>query len=518
MEYILKNISTPVNKEIDLRSSVKTKFGFDIDSFDENNIIRRAIDARKKNNLQWVFTLTVKTQKRILMHPDIFEFTEDIKSSRDSIVSSKSLSNKHPFIIGMGPAGLFAALKLVENGFQPYIFEKGDCLEKRKEKVELFWQNKSLDENSNVQFGEGGAGAFSDGKLTSRNRNQYSDQVFDYLIRFGADKDIIINALPHIGTDKLLVILKNIRQYLIDKGCKIHYNHSLTDLTVRNSRIVNIKINDIVHDPEIVILATGNSARDIFTMFYDNNLAIESKAFAIGLRVEHPLEYINHCFYGKDNDFEVTGPATYKLVCKNKNRSIYSFCMCPGGFVIPASSEFNGQVVNGMSYSQRNNQFSNSAIVVNVNSIDFGTHPLAGMKFQQELENQFFNNFSSPVQNVKDFINNKLTINQRKNSYFLDTFNVNFKQELPEFISDNLNYSMMEFDRKYKGFIQNGLFLGVETRTSSPVRLLRDSEKYCGLELDNLYPVGEGAGYAGGIISSATDGLKVASIFSKQSN
>jgi uncharacterized FAD-dependent dehydrogenase len=378
--------------------------------------------------------------------------------------------------------------------------------------VDIFWKSKKLDPLSNVQFGEGGAGAFSDGKLTARTRNIYTDQVFDYLIKFGADPDIAINALPHLGTDKLFEIIRNIKKYLLEKGCKLFYNHKLQDIILKDYKIAQVVINNQTYEPEIVILAVGNSARDIFTLLERKGIPIENKAFAVGLRIEHSKDFINHTFYGEKNDFSITGDATYKLTAQYEKRGVYSFCMCPGGYVIPACSETDGQVVNGMSYSLRDNSFSNSGIVVNVDRRDFGDKALDGMIYQRELEKLHFHDFMAPSQKAIDFLQNKRSERLPKNSYYFANLAINFCETLPSYIQIPLAHFLKEFERKFKGFASEGLLMGVETRTSSPVRIIRDSEKLCSVGVSNLYPIGEGSGYAGGIISSAADGIRLASI------
>jgi hypothetical protein len=515
MQYIIKNISVPVSENPNFEYLIKKKFGLKVDNVNYNakesiKVLKRAIDARSRNRLQFVYTLLLTTEKKLTKFPDIVPIIDENSVQTENQV--KKLSDRHPFIIGMGPAGLFAALKLVEKGFQPYLFDQGDSIVDRQDKVNLFWKERKLDPLSNVQFGEGGAGAFSDGKLTSRTRNVYTEQVFEYLIKFGADLDILIDALPHIGTDRLVEIIKKIKDYLVEKGCKFFYNSKLTDIEIKNDKVVTVNIDNAKYSPEIVILAIGNSASDIFTLLMDRQVSIENKPFAVGLRIEHSLDYINNTFYGEMNDFSVTGPATYKLLAKHKTRSIYSFCMCPGGFVIPAHSETDGQVVNGMSLFKRNNGFSNSALVVSVNSNDFGSNVLDGMLFQRRLEKELFDNFNAPAQNVYDFMKCCDSRLIKKNSYFFDTKSINFRQLLPSFICDSLSTALLDFDRRYAGFIENGLFLGIETRTSSPVRILRDDNHLHSISVKNLYPIGEGAGYSGGIISSATDGLRTGQI------
>ena len=507
MDYLFTNITFPINEEPNFRQIIKKKYRLDSTQFDDLQIVRRAIDARQKNNLHFVYTLRISSKiplpkqlNIVLIHP------EQVIASPKTVCYSPN-----PFIIGMGPSGLFAALKLVEAGFQPDIFEQGGDLAYRKTRVEHFWNTQELDENTNVQFGEGGAGAFSDGKLTARTHNIYTEQVFNYLIKFGGDTDLAVNANAHIGTDHLITIIQNIKNYLCYHGCHFYYQHQLQDLELHGNNLTKVIINGQKHAPEILFLAVGNSARKTFQMLHQRNLALENKPFAVGLRIEHPKDYINHAFYGEKNDFNLSGDAVYKLTYQNGHRGVYTFCMCPGGFVIPAASHHHEQVVNGMSYANRDHHFSNSALVVTVNNQDYGNHPLGAMQWQQSLESKFFHNYEAPAQNVIDFTKKKKSVFLKPNSYFFPCHSSNLYEQLPTFISSSLLSAVQNFEQKYPGFVNEGSFIGIETRTSSPVRILRDQVYFHSLNAHNLFPIGEGSGYAGGIISSAADGLKVAS-------
>ena len=503
MNFLLKNVYLPIAEQPDFKALIKSKFGIELSHDDNIKVMKRAIDARKKNHLNFIYTLSLHTSKTLASHNDIVIQPQVIKPER-----KPSKITSPPFIIGMGPAGLFAALELVQYGITPYLFDKGDDIDTRKQKVRIFWCNKQFDPNSNVQFGEGGAGTFSDGKLTARTHNSDTDEVFGWLIKFGADPDISINALPHLGTDNLINITKNIRNYLIENGCKFFYNHTLTDIQVKNNKVIEVTINNQTYTPEKIILAVGNSARDIFTLLLKKNITLENKGFAVGLRIEHDKDYIDHTFYGEKNDFNITGSATYKLVSKNA----HTFCMCPGGYVIPAHSEQFGQVVNGMSYSNRDNIYSNSAIVVGVDERYYGRKILDGVSFQKKLESKCFDNFLAPVQLANDFIKNVKTENKTSSSYKLGVVPTNFHETMPKLICEYISKALILFDKKYKDFISKGLLIGVETRSSSPIRIIRHSESLHCLNIKNLYPVGEGAGYAGGIVSSAADGVRVARV------
>jgi uncharacterized protein len=509
--YLVKNVKITLASDYDLREAVSIKFGLKSGQIGDIEILRKALDARKRNRLKLNFTLLISELPEI-SHPDLLHYSEPLPY----ISSKKKLSDPQPLIVGAGPAGLFAALGLVERGFKPIIFDRGEMLENRTKKVSEFWQKGVLDEESNVQFGEGGAGTFSDGKLTSRNRDFYSSKIFSELIKFGASLNIKYEALPHLGTDKLRIIIKNIRNYLINNGCTFHWNHKLENITIENNRIKNIRINGISYKPEILILATGNAARETFEML-DKINAVTSKPFAVGVRIEHPQNFINASFYGNKTDLSLTGPATYRLTSNKGKKGIYSFCMCPGGFIIGASTEKNHLTINGMSFSDRSNYYANSAIVVSVSQEDIGTGALAGVDFQQKIESQCFNfskNYFAPAQSAADFINGDKSSEKITTSYNPGVNPIDINNCLPELLSADLKFGLDQFDKRVPGFIENGILIAPETRTSSPVRIIRDNVNYSSIAADNLYPAGEGSGYAGGIISSAVDGYKISQLFS----
>jgi len=511
-KYIAKNIAVDVNSKLDFKKILSKKFRLPKDLKYEISILRKSIDARKKNRLKWNFTLVLETNEVLKPQNDLVEYpTKDF-----SLPTSKKIKSKNPFIIGAGPAGLFAALILVENGFEPYIFEKGEQIEERVKSVNNFWQNGILNTKSNVQFGEGGAGAFSDGKLTARNRNIFAEKVFQYLINFGADSSINYEALPHLGTDGLHKIVKNIRKYLISKGAKFFWNHELDDIHLNETKIDFVKINGTKYSPELIFLAIGNSARNTFKLLSNAGVEIQSKPFSVGFRIEHKKEFINKELYGAKTDISKVGEATYRLTSKVGNRGVYSFCMCPGGFIVASSSEHKSVVVNGMSYLKRENQFSNSAIVCSVGNNDFGDNSFAGLEFQQKWESQAYNSefpYYAPFQTVADFMNDKTSPKLGKTSYKPGIYARNLNEFYTKNITNSIKLGLKNFDKKIPGFIENGHLIGVETRTSSPIRIVREKENMNSISASNLYPIGEGAGYAGGIISSAADGVKVASQF-----
>ncbi|HHE37877.1 MAG TPA: hypothetical protein ENL20_04815 [Candidatus Cloacimonetes bacterium] len=507
--YLIKNVITPISKDIDLKKVLSEKLK--LNSIENIQILRRSLDARKKNNLKYNYTLLAEIREKYFSHQDVMEY----KKPFPYISSHIKLQNTNPFIIGAGPAGLFAAISLVEKGFKPYIFEQGEKIEERIKKINKFRNQGILDEESNVQFGEGGAGTFSDGKLTSRTRDFYTEKIFEYLVKFGADKKIKYEALPHLGTNGLKKIIINIRKYLEANGCRLFWDHKLENVQIENGKLKEVTINKQKYCPEILILAIGNSARDTFEML-SKKTTLENKPFSVGFRIEHTQDFINSAFYGEKTNFKITGPATYKLTAKYKNKGIYSFCMCPGGFVVAAASEKKHQVLNGMSFQPRDNKFANSGIVVTVNESDFGSKLLAGVKFQREIEQKCFdqkNPYFAPSQKSDDFLINKTSKKGIPNSYKPGTFSSELNDLFPEIITESIKSALINFDQKINGFIENGLLLAPETRTSSPIRIVRNRATYETVGIQNIYPIGEGSGYSGGIISSAADGYKLACFF-----
>lgn len=429
------------------------------------------------------------------------------------------VSNSLPIIVvGAGPCGLMAALKLIQCGLKPIIIERGKQVEERKKDVALIVRNEELNEESNFCFGEGGAGTFSDGKLYTRsNKKGNVEEVLQLLVRFGADKKILYQAHPHIGTDVLSRVVKNIREQILKCGGEYRFNTKVEDFIVKDDKVLGVVTSegeDIMASK--VILATGHSASDIYQLFYDRNWQIEAKPFAMGVRVEHPQEMINERQYHNKNYSSLLPPAEYTLTANNDDRGIFSFCMCPGGVVVPTPDKDNTMVVNGMSSSTRGGKFANSAIVVTVNEQDaqefkdFGA--LSLLKFQQQWEQKmYFDKRICPAQRLSDFVSGKVSCSLAESSYKPGLVSWDMEERLPSVVSQNLRIGFTAFDKKMKGFITNQAnIIGLESRTSSPVRIVRDKETMQHIDLKNLYPCGEGAGYAGGITSSAIDGINVA--------
>jgi hypothetical protein len=488
-------------------------------------IAKRSLDARKKPELFYVYTIDVETadEANVAKRVNLKTVTVEQPKSYQYPVSGNKPLHKRPLIIGAGPAGLFAAFLLCECGYLPIIIERGAPVEERTKDVTRFWETGVLDTESNVQFGEGGAGTFSDGKLNtavkdSACRNPF---VLETFIRFGAPENIRYENKPHIGTDILANVIVNIRKYLVDNGCEFHFHTCADHFYVKDNAITKVTCrNGMEFDTEVVVLAPGHSARDTFSTLFEMGLPMSVKNFAVGFRVEHPQAMIDRAMYGRDARF--TLPASpYKVTSNFPNgRGVYSFCMCPGGYVVNSSSEEGGVVVNGMSYSGRNGKNANSAIIVSVSSKDFGAEDaLAGMRFQQKLERQAYVLCGGkvPQQLYGDYRENRATTSygsfasELKGQAAFSNLRGLFSSDMEQsFCAGMEHFSKIipEFDRA------DAILSGVEARTSSPVRLLRDEQFMSAIE--GLYPCGEGAGYAGGIMSAAMDGLKVAEAIIKK--
>ena len=480
-------------------------------------IIKKSIDARCKEKIYFVYELDVnlKNENKIIKTNDIFE-SEKIEY-KFNIKGNKKLKNGI-VIVGAGPAGLFAAYVLAENGYKPLIIERGKMVDDRIDDVETFFKTNKLNIDSNVQFGEGGAGTFSDGKLNTMVKDNVRHfKVFETFVKCGAPSDIMYSSMPHIGTDLLRIVIKNMREKIIEMGGTFLFENKLDDLIIENNELKEIVVNDKKIKCDALILAIGHSARDTFTMLLKNNLNMEAKPFALGLRVIHSQDKINESQYGKKYK-ELLPNASYKLTNQVKNRGVYTFCMCPGGYVINASSEKGYLATNGMSNHDRDSGFANRALIVTVGPKDFGNKPLDGVLFQRDLEKKAFDlsNGKIPIQLLKDFKNNKKSTDFGKiKPIFKSEYAFNdLNKILPLFISEPIKESFKVFGKKIKGFDNDDTILaGVESRTSSPIRIIRNDLLESNIK--GIYPCGEGAGYAGGITSAAIDGIKVAEEIAK---
>ena len=485
-------------------------------------IKKQSIDARKKPDLKYVYTVdvTVPNEAQILKKQKGNPVSLVKETPYVFKVVGEEKMKHRPIIIGSGPAGMFCAYMLAQHGYRPILFERGASVEERTSDVETFWNTGKLKPNSNVQFGEGGAGTFSDGKLNTLVKDSFgrNKKVLEIFVENGAPEEILYINKPHIGTDILVNVVRNMREKIIAWGGEVYFHSQFTDFELTDNKLKSITIFSDncahIYDAETLVLAIGHSARDTFSMLYDKKLPLTAKSFAVGVRVEHKQQTINDSQYGKDSPYHLPS-AAYKVTANLENgRGVYSFCMCPGGYVVNASSELGHLAVNGMSYHARDGENANSAIIVSVTPEDYGSdHPLAGMYFQRKLEQKAYalGNGAVPVQCFGDFCNNEATKNlgeikpQIKGTYVL----ANVREIFPKEIAHSLELGIKSFDRQIQGFANADTVLsGVESRTSSPIRIERNEEFQ--IENTGIYPCGEGAGYAGGITSAAMDGIKTA--------
>ncbi len=482
------------------------------------SIYKKSLDARKKDNIHFTYTLDFETKSNsFLKNPSVSKLVTEVKKYEYEYPKVSKKFEKRPVVIGFGPAGIFAALLLSELGLNPVVFERGESSEDRLKTVEKLWKDGVLNEESNIQFGEGGAGAFSDGKLTSRSKNPRCKKVLEDMVKCGAKEDIIYSAKPHIGTDKLRLVIKNLREKIISLGGEVRFNSKVTDFETENGKLKAVIINGKERfETENAILCIGHSARDTFSVLKEKKVSLSKKAFAVGVRIEHLQENINKCQFGKEYKNKKLKAAEYALTHVTKDgRGVYTFCMCPGGEVVLASSEKGRLCTNGMSYSDRGDVNANSAVLVQVKESDIKSDdPLSGIYFQRELEEKAFvlggSNYNAPVQLLKDFFENKASENleEIKSSIKPGFKCANLREIFPDFINNALEEGLMEFSKKLSEFKNpNAVLTGVEARSSSPVRIDRNDDTHESINLKGLYPCGEGAGYAGGIISAAIDGL-----------
>ncbi|MCX8123006.1 MAG: hypothetical protein N3F66_02450 [Spirochaetes bacterium] len=509
MKVIIDFSVTPDFKEETISIELSRICGCTITDY---SILKKSLDARKR--VLYHYRCCVDIPGHIA--------TELVSTGRalpyseeEPVIIPTVKTDKRVPIIGCGPAGLFCALTLATSGVAADIYERGQSLSQRHRDVAILNEQGILNTESNVVFGEGGAGTYSDGKLTTRIDKKEIKLFYDFLIQFGAPSSIIYEAKPHIGTDKLVGIIENIRNYLLHKNCTIQFKKKLTDIAVNNGALERCIINnneEIVTD--ILVLATGHSARDIYQLLQKKGIALQKKGFAAGVRVEHPRELIDEIQYGKDKDRYGLYGAEYRLTYKDSSgRGVYSFCMCPGGYIINSSSQNDRLCINGMSYSKRDGAYSNAALVVTLSADDFND-VLDGIHFQIALEEKAYRagggGFVAPAQRITSFLKNSVDSSLPVCTYKPKVIPHNLNEILPDIIREPLKRAIAHFDSKMKGFLtQEGIVVGVETRTSSPVRIVRD-ENFQSINCKGLYPVGEGAGYAGGIVSSAVDGIRAA--------
>ena len=525
--YIFDGIAlSPAEPETEALLAVKAKLrgvGIPLDQC-RLNIYKKSVDARRKSDIKLIYSVSVTTEggAKNARKSFIRAGARAVELDEMNLSFGDKPMAERPLVVGMGPAGMFCALILAEQGYRPIIIDRGDSISKRVESLSHFYKDRLLDTESNVQFGAGGAGTFSDGKLLTRINDPKCDYVLETFRRFGAPEEITVKAKPHIGTDVLRVVVDNILAYIEKLGGTVIYRCKLIDIKRKSDGTFEALTTGGSINCSLAVLALGHSARDTVTSLIKQGFSIVPKPISVGVRIEHKRRYIEEALYGDFAGHSALGAAEYSLSDTTGERGVYTFCMCPGGEVVAAASEEGGVVVNGMSHYARDGENSNSAIAVSVRESDFpmldGNAALGAIEFQRRIERLAFavggKDYSVPVQTVSDFMLGK---SGSEPSAVMPTYmgGNSFKVAdmddiLPDYVTSSLRYGLSSFDRKIKGFASGeALLSGAETRTSSPVRILR-GEDLCALGNADIYPCGEGAGYAGGITSAAVDGIKVA--------
>lgn len=487
-----------------IKKNLSEALKIDLSRIGGYRILKRSIDARSR---KVIYRLQVRT------------FIDEPLLTESFVVNYKNASNaKHVVIVGAGPAGLFAALQCIENGLKPIVLERGKDVKQRRRDLAAINKEGIVNTESNYCYGEGGAGTYSDGKLYTRsNKRGDINKVLQAFVQHGAAEDILVDARPHIGTNKLPHIITAIRETILNAGGEVRFDQKVTDVLIDFGKIKGVEINGeekLLSDA--VILATGHSARDIYELLHKKNILVEAKPFALGVRIEHPQSIIDAAQYHCDIRSEFLPPAYYSLVEQVGARGVFSFCMCPGGIIAPCATYADEIVVNGWSPSKRNNPYANSGTVVQITLDDVkGEDPLRMMHFQSEIEKTAFRlgggDLVAPAQRMVDFVEGRISVDLPKNSYLPGTRSVMLKETLPDFVASSLKNALPLFGKKMKGYYTNeAILVGVESRSSSPVRIPRDKETFQHPQVAGLYPCAEGAGYAGGIVSAAIDGVNCA--------
>jgi len=493
------------SEELFYKPIIAEKLDIDPDRITKIHVLRKSVDARRRN-------IKINLLVKVIWDENPEEF-------KRSFFEYPNVQNKEEVIVvGAGPAGLFAALRLIELGYRPIVLERGKSVDDRKKDLAKIHKERIINPDSNYGFGEGGAGTFSDGKLYTRAKKRGNVKKILEVFHFhGAQDDILIDAHPHIGTDVLPSVIVNMRNTIINCGGEVNFNTQVIDYIVEENKISGVITQDSKQwKSNNVILATGHSARDVYYKLKEKGISLEAKPFAMGIRIEHPQELIDQIQYNNPTGRGRYLPAaSYSFVHQVKDRGVYSFCMCPGGVIVPAATAPGEQVVNGMSASGRNTPFANAGMVVEIHSEDITDFEeygeLAGLKFQEKFEKTAFEkgggNLTAPAQRMLDFVRGKVSVDLPKNSYHPGVISSDLHNWMPENIVSRLQIGFKEFGRKSNGFLTNdAVILGVESRSSSPVRIPRDRESFEHIVIKGLYPCGEGAGYAGGIVSAAMDG------------
>lgn len=505
----------------DYRQVISQQLNISKNKIRDVKLVKQAVDARRKNKVHFVcsFEFSIDNEEIIINKYPKLQLTK-VKAYHYPVLKA---NDEHIIVVGSGPAGLFCAYNLARAKQKVTLIERGSSVDKRKNDIDNFFKTGKLLLNSNVQFGEGGAGTFSDGKLTTGVKDKRKQFILETFVLHGANEDILYTNKPHVGTDYLINVVKEMRKKIIENGGQVLFDSQLVDLEIKNQQLISIKVKQaqetVIMKPDKLVLAIGHSARDTYKMLYQNGLKMESKAFAVGLRIEHLQSFINEHQYGKYAQHPNLKAADYKLAVKtSKGRGVYTFCMCPGGKVINSSSEIGGIVVNGMSNQARSERNANSAILVTVGPEDFNDdHPLSGIDYQRELEHRAFklggSNYHVPVMKASVYLGKE----DKETTVECSVLPGTKIADLNELFNDEINESLKEglflMEQKFSGFTNNAMLSGVESRSSSPVRFYRD--EYYQSNIKGIYPIGEGAGYAGGIMSSAIDGLKCSELILK---
>ncbi len=520
----LTDVQLPLDHpESDLPAAILARLGIATDELTGYTVFRRGYDARRRSAIMLVYTLDVevRNEEAVLAR---FKGVPHVGIAPDTnykfVARAAGDQQKRPVVIGFGPCGIFAALLLAQMGFRPIVLERGKVVRERTKDTWGLWRKRELDPESNVQFGEGGAGTFSDGKLHSgiKDPKHYGRKVLTEFVKHYAPEEILYVSKPHIGTFRLVKMVEAMRETIESLGGEFRFQAKVTDLDIDNGQIRGVVLEGGERiATEHVVLAVGHSARDTFQMLYDRGVYVEAKPFSIGFRIEHPQSLIDRARFGKFAGHPLLGAADYKLVHHAKNgRAVYSFCMCPGGTVVAATSEPQRVVTNGMSQYSRNERNANSGIVVGITPADYPDHPLAGIDFQRELESRAYllggENYDAPGQLVGDFIKGRPSkeFGSVQPSYKPGVHLTDLAPSLPDYAIEAIREALPAFDRQIKGYaMHDAVLTGVETRTSSPVRIKRQ-DNFQSMNVKGLFPAGEGAGYAGGILSAGVDGIKVA--------
>jgi hypothetical protein len=538
--YRYRELAVALEKKGEVRSALAKTLRVNPEEIFNLEVERFSLDSRRKGDLRWSYNVVFDLKRKVRATGNnargLIESKREIRSLDAEPGKSTVSMASHVDIIGAGPSGLWAALHLLRKGFSVDVHEQGKQVEERFRDIRRFFVDRKFNAYSNVLFGEGGAGAFSDGKLNTRSRNLFSETVLKDMVQFGVDESVVTFAKPHIGTDKLVLMLREIRAEIVKLGGHIHFNTSLEDIEIKHGRICAIKLKETKDERrktkddvaignwqpcEALVLAVGHSARSIYELLHARGVQLESKAFAMGVRVEHPQMLINRRQLG-NVDTKITGAAEYFLATPtlNKTSSAYSFCMCPGGVLVPCASEPGTLATNGMSYSRRNGAFANGAIAVPITAgaegfdIPSSGSLFGGLDLQRKIETDAYNvggkNYAAPAQTIKNFLAHREDKNLPKSTYPCGLAPSNLWDWMDKTICNSLAEGFQNFDRKIPGFIEQGLIVAPETRTSSPLRIPRNNETLESVNTQGLFVLGEGAGYAGGIVTSAADGVRLA--------